>query len=298
LTVADDREPWSAEWYPVTADYLEAVAIPRVRGRAFTRQDAATTRPVAIVSATLATRYWPNENPIGRMLQTDVLDDPPREIVGVVGDVRQDRYQSASVPQMYVPRTQLPYRMDMQMSLELLVTTFVVRASGDPLALVPTLRTAVRDVDATLSVSSVRTVEEYAAAQVQELRQYAAVLGLFGAMSVTLTIIGILGVMAHAVGQRSNEIAIRRALGAQSLNVLGLVLRQGLALIAAGIAVGLLASLIVTPVIRSFLWGVTTTDPLTLALVALALAVVALVACYLPARRALKVAPIAALRSD
>jgi putative ABC transport system permease protein len=117
-------------------------------------------------------------------------------------------------------------------------------------------------------------------------------------MSVTLAVIGILGVMAQAVGQRANEIAVRMALGAQSLNVLGLVLRQGLMLIAGGIGVGLVASVMLTPVIRSFLWGVTITDPLTLALVVLALAAVALVACYLPARRALKVAPIAALRGD
>ena len=298
LALADDREPWSAEWYPVSADYFETVQIPVLQGRAFTRQDARPTRPVAIINATLAARYWPNENPIGRMLQTDVLDDPPREIVGVVGDVRQDRYQSAPVPQVYMPRTQLPYRMDMQMSLEVLVTTFVVRAAGDPLPLVPPLRAAVRDIDPTLSVSSARTVEEYAADQLQELSQYAAVLGLFGAISVTLAVIGILGVMAHAVGQRANEIAIRLALGAQSLNVLGLVLRQGLTLIAVGIGVGLVASLMLTPVIRSFLWGVTTTDPLTLAVVVIALASVALLACYLPARRAVKVTPIVALRGE
>jgi hypothetical protein len=121
LTLADDREPWSAEWYPVSADYFETVQIPVRQGRTFTRQDAASTRPVAIVNASMAARYWPNENPIGRQLQTDVLDDPPREIVGVVGD-RQDRYQSAPVPQVYVPRTQLPYRMDMQMGIDLLAT--------------------------------------------------------------------------------------------------------------------------------------------------------------------------------
>ncbi|HET9359818.1 MAG TPA: ABC transporter permease [Vicinamibacterales bacterium] len=298
LALADDREPWSAEWYPVSAGYFETVQIRVLQGRTFTRQDAQSTPPVAIINASLAARYWPNDNPIGRLLQTDVLNDPPREIVGVVGDVRQDRYQSAPVPQVYVPRTQLPYRMDMTMSLEVLVTTFVVRAAGDTVSLVPALRAAVRDVDATLSVSSARTVEDYAADQLQELSQYAAVLGVFGAMSVTLAVIGILGVMAQAVGQRANEIAVRMALGAQSLNVLGLVLRQGLAMIAAGLGVGVVASLMVMPVIRSFLWGVTITDPLTLALVVLALAAVALVACYLPARRALKVAPIAALRGD
>lgn len=297
-SLADDRDPWSAEWYPVSAGYFETVKIPVRGGRTFTRQDVTSTKPVAIISASMAARYWPNENPIGRLLQVDVFDDPPREIVGVVGDVRQDRYQSSPAPQMYVPRTQLPYRMDMQMSLEVLVTTFVVRAAGDPMLLVPSLRSAVRDVDPTLSVSSVRTVEEYAAGQLQELSQYATVLGLFGALSVALAVIGILGVMAQAVGQRANEIAIRRALGAQPLNVLGLILRQGLALIAAGIGVGLVASLALTPVIRTFLWGVTTTDPVTLVSVVVLLALVAAIACYLPARRALRVTPAAALRSD
>jgi putative ABC transport system permease protein len=298
LALADDREPWSAEWYAVTTGYFETVQIPVLQGRTFTRQDAQSTPPVAIINASMAARYWPNDSPIGRLLQTDVLDDPPREIVGVVGDVRQDRYQSAPVPQVYVPRTQLPYRMDMQMGLELLATTLVVRAAGDAVSLVPALRAAVRDVDATISVSSARTVADYAADQLQELSQYAAVLGVFGAMSVTLAVIGILGVMAQAVGQRANEIAVRMALGAQSSNVLGLVLRQGLMLIAAGIGVGLVASLMLTPVIRSFLWGVTTTDPLTLSVVVIALALVALLACYLPARRAVKVTPIVALRGE
>jgi putative ABC transport system permease protein len=298
LGVADERDPWSAEWYPVSADHFETLRISVVRGRTFSRLDSGSTRPVAIISRSLSTRYWPAENPVGRLLQTDVLDDPPREIVGVVGDVRQDRFQSGPVPQIYVPRTQFPSRMDMQMALEVLVTTFVVRTTGDPLSIVPALRAAVHEIDPTMSVSSARTVEDYAAGQLRELTQYAAVLGLFGVMSVTLAAIGILGVMAHAVGQREKEIALRLALGAQPLNVLGLVLRHGVTLVGAGIAVGLIASLMVTPVIRGFLWGVTTSDPLTLAVMVVTLGVVALLACYLPARRALKVTPIEALRSE
>ena len=296
--LADERDPWSAEWYPISADYFETVRIPVVQGRTFTHRDVKSAPPVVIVNASLAERYWPGENPIGRLLQTDVLDDPPREIIGVVGDVRQDRYQSSPAPQMYVPRAQLPFRMDMQMSLEVLVTTFVVRASGDPAALVPSLRTAVREIDSTLSVSSARTVEEYAAGQLQELSQYATVLGLFGVMSVTLAVIGILGVMAQAVGQRSNEIAIRLALGARAASVLGLLLGEGVKLIAAGIALGVAVSLLITPAIRSLLWGVTPTDPVTMMLVVAGLASLSLIACYLPARRALKTTPVAALRGD
>jgi putative ABC transport system permease protein len=177
LALADDREPWSAEWYPISADFFETLQVPVLQGRTFTRQDAQPTPPVAIINASMAARYWPNDNPIGRLLQTDVLDDPPRQIVGVVGDVRQDRYQSAPVPQVYVPRTQLPSRMDMQMGLEVLQTTLVVRAAGDAVPLVPALRAAVRDVDATISVASARTVEDYAADQLQELSQYARRVG-------------------------------------------------------------------------------------------------------------------------
>jgi predicted permease len=297
-TLADDRDPWSSEWYAVTSNYFETVQIPVIQGRALTRQDVQSSRPVVVINATLAERYFANENPIGRVVQTDILDDPPREIVGVVGDVRQDRYQTSPAPQIYVPRTQLPYRMDMQMALEVLVTAFVVRADVDPAALVSPLRDAVREIDPSLSVSSARTVEEYAAGQLQELSQYTTVLGVFGALSVTLAVIGILGVMVQAVGHRANEIAIRLALGAQSSNMLGLLLGHGVKMIAAGIVLGLAASFMITPVIRSFLWSVTPTDTVTLTLVVGGLALVALLACYVPARRALKVTPVAALRGE
>jgi putative ABC transport system permease protein len=199
---------------------------------------------------------------------------------------------------MYVPRVQLPPRMDMQMALEVLVTSFVVRADIDPASLVPSLRDAIRQIDPMLSVSSAKTVKEYAAGQLQELSQYATILGLFGALSVTLAMIGILGVMAQSVGHRANEVAIRLALGAQRGNVLRLLLGDGLKMVAAGIGLGLAASLMITPVIRSFLWGVTPTDAVTLALVAALLALVALLACYVPARRALKKTPITALRGE
>jgi putative ABC transport system permease protein len=296
--VSDDRDPWSAEWYAISSHFFETVKTPVLQGRTFAEFDAGSTRPVAIINRSMATRYWPNDNPIGRLLQTDVLDDPPREIVGVVGDVRQDRYQSAPVPQIYVPRGQLPHRMDMQMALEVLVVSFVVRTAGDPAALVPSLRIAAHDVDPTLSISSARTIEDYAADQLQQLRQYAAVLGVLGTIAVALAVIGILGVMAQAVGQRSNEIAIRLALGANGADVLGLVLRQGMVLTCAGVVLGLFVSLLFTPVIRSLLWGVTTNDPVTLLLVAVGLGIVALSACYVPARRALKVPPIMALRAE
>jgi putative ABC transport system permease protein len=295
---AQRRDGWSAEWYPVSPAYFETLRIPVVRGRAIGVEDRETSRPVAVINATMARVYWPDEDPVGQLLQVDLLDDVPREIVGVVGDVTQDRYQVSAQAQLYVPHAQLPHRMDMTLSLDALIPTFLVRTGTDSAAVLPAIRSAVSEINPTLPISSVRSVEDYSAAQLSELSQYAIVLGVFGMLSVALAVVGIVGVMAQAVGQQTHEIAIRMALGAYPLNVLVYVLRQGLTLIAAGLGVGLLASFVVTPLMRSFLWGVTTTDPVTLAFVSVALAVIATMACYLPARRALKVAPIVALRSE
>jgi putative ABC transport system permease protein len=227
-----------------------------------------------------------------------MLDEPPREIVGVVGDVTQDRYQLSPQPQMYVPRMQLPRRMDMALGIEVLTTTFLVRTAGDPVSVLPSLRAAVREVDATLPIAAVRTIEEYASGQLTELSQYATVLGVFGILSVTLAVVGIVGVMAQSVGQRTSEFGIRLALGAAPGSVMSLVLRQAAALVAIGLGVGLAASLVLLPAIRRLLWGISETDVVTLALAATGLAAIALAACYVPARRAMRVDPIAALRGD
>jgi putative ABC transport system permease protein len=227
-----------------------------------------------------------------------VLDDEPREIIGIVADVRQDLYQSSPVPQMYVLRGQLPLRMDMQNALEVLVSTFVVRTGGDPDALVAPIRSALHDIDPTLTVSTAKTVDEYASGQLEELRQFASVLALFGALSLALALIGVVGVMAQMVGQRATEIAIRLAVGAQSSDVVGLILRHAAMLIAGGMAIGVIASLMLTPVLGRLLWGVTATDPVTVILVVAGLAVTGLAACSIPALRALRVRPIAALRAD
>ena len=293
-----EQGSWTGEWYPVSASYFDALKIPIRRGRAIRVEDTETSAPVVVINETLARRFLPGEDPVGRRLQLDLLNDSPREIIGVVGDVRQDRFQSAPQPQFYVPRTQLPHRMDMTISLEILVVTYVVRTAGDPASVAPALRAAILTEDRSLAVSSVRTVEEYAAGQLQELSQYAALLSVFGGISVTLAIIGIFGVMAHTVNQRMHEMGIRLALGARAGNVLRIVLQQGLALISAGLGLGLIVALLLTPLIRSFLWGVTATDPVTFFVAIAGLMLLALLACYLPARRASKVDPVIALRNE
>jgi len=160
-----ERDLWSAEWYPVSSDYFSTLKIPLLRGRAIDGGDAYPSRPVVVINASMAERYWRNEDPVGKLVQLDLLDDKPREIVGVVGDVRQNRYERELQPQMYIPRAQLPYRMDMAMSLKVLVTTFIVRTQSDLAGIANDLRAAVREVDRSQPISSMSTVGNYAAGQ-------------------------------------------------------------------------------------------------------------------------------------
>jgi putative ABC transport system permease protein len=294
-----EREAWSAEWYPVSADYFHALRVPIMKGREFSDADRDTGRPVAIVNATLARRFFPGEDPIGRKIQIDQTYDLPREIVGVAGDVRQNRYGYEPQAQMYVPRAQLPAKADMTLSLDIQTGTYVIRAAaGDPAALIPSLRNAVAEISPSQTVMNVLTVEQYAAGQLNDLRHYAALLSIFGGLSVLLSVVGLSGIMAHGVSQRRNEIGVRVALGAGARAVLGLIAGQGLALTGIGILLGLAASLILTRLLAGFLWGVTATDPLTFACVVAAMSLVALCACYIPARRALRIDPVVALRSE
>jgi ABC-type antimicrobial peptide transport system permease subunit len=163
---------------------------------------------------------------------------------------------------------------------------------------IPALRAALHEVSPALPVSSIRTVEEYAAGQLQDVQQYATLLSLFGGISVVLALTGIFGVMVSTVSQRTNEIGIRVALGATAGNVLKLVIGQGFRLIVIGLVVGLIVTLLATPAIGSFLWGVSANDPLTLAVAVAALAAIGLLACYFPALRALRVQPVEALRNE
>ncbi|HEY1240255.1 MAG TPA: ABC transporter permease [Bryobacteraceae bacterium] len=291
-----EQEAWTAEWYPVSPDYFHTLRIPLLRGREFAAADSDTSRPVAVINATLAERFFRNENPIGKQIQTGVVYDPPREIVGIVGDVRQNRYEYAPQPQMYVPRAQLPQKMDLSLAQQFAVGTYVVRTHGDPAGLLPALRTAIRGVDRTFAITNSRTVDDYAAGQLQDLRHYTVLLSIFGGISILLSVAGLFGIMMHSVNQRTNEIGIRVALGARSGSILGMVAQQGMLVIGIGILCGVVASLALTRVIGRFLWGVTATDPLTFVLVLLAMLIVGLLACLVPARRALRIDPILALR--
>jgi putative ABC transport system permease protein len=294
---AFERQAWSAEWYPVGFTYFRTLKIPLVAGRQFVEDDTDTGRPVAIVNATLANTFWPGQDPIGKRILLSLPSDAPREIVGVVGDVRQDRYQRTGVPQLYVPRVQLPRRMDMTLSQQImLVNTFIARVTVDPASLTPALRSVVADVDPTQVVTNIRTVEQYAAGQLNHLRAYTVVLSVFGSVSILLAVIGIYGILAHLVSQRRREIGIRLALGARPAMVLRLVVGQGLWMIAMGITLGTGAALGLTRVLGSLLWGVTPTDPLTFGLVLLTFSAIGLLACVAPGWQAVRIDPLMVLR--
>ena len=295
---AAEQDASVAEWYPVAASYFETLRIPLIRGRAINTRDLSNSAPVAVINDTMAKQFFGTDNPIGKRIQTNLLYDVPREIVGIVGNVRQDRFAYAPQPQLYVPYLQLPSKLDMNMSFVVLVPTYIVRTNVSPASLLPSLRTAASRVDPTQAVTNVLSVAQYAAGQIQDLRNYATLLSIFGGVSILLSFIGLFGIMAHAVSQRTNEIGIRVALGASSRAVLSLIGREGFVLVGLGMVLGVAAALALTRVLSRFLWGISATDPLTFAMVLLAMGVVATIACYLPARRALRIDPIIALRIE
>ncbi len=288
----------SAEWYPVSTDYFRTLEMPLVRGRAFDTSDRLESRPVAIVNRAMAERFWPGEDPIGRRFQANVIDAPVREVVGVVADVRQDRYQRVAQPQLYIPRLQVPRRMGNAMALDLLQTEVVVRTNGALTGMDATLRAAVREAVPDVPVSKIRTVEDYAAGQVQDLHRATLLLSSFGVIAVALALIGIFGVVSHLVSQRRTELGIRMAMGAQGRNVQLLVLRQGVAMIILGLVLGTGAALALTRLVGALLYGVSATDPLSFGAGLVVLTAVGLLACYIPARRAARIEPAIALRSD
>jgi putative ABC transport system permease protein len=271
-----DATARTAEWYAVSSGYFDTLEIPLIRGRKFDASDRSDTRPVAIIDAAMAERFWPGKDPLGEQLQTDMVDAPFLEVVGVVGNVRQDRYQRTPQPQLYVPRVQVPLRMDNAMALRLLLTAVVVKTDRRLSGVETTLRTAIQEAMPGLPVSGVRAVEQYASGQIQDLRRATFLLSAFGVIAVILALIGIFGVVTHLVSQRRVEIGIRMALGAQRSAVLFLILRQGAVVIALGLILGAAGALALTRLVRSLLYGVTTTDPTSFAAAMLALTAVAL----------------------
>ena len=286
--------PWG-DFRVATPGYFEALRIPLRRGRLFTAQDAPGARRVAVVDEELAARYWPGQNPIGRRVSLGAPDGQPPawiEVVGVVGHAKQEGLDADPRVQLYLPFAQSP-------TGQLAVAVRAAGgAAGDPERLLPLLRAAVREVDRDLPLADVRTLESRVDASVGPRRLSALLLGGFATLALVMACLGLYGVMAYAVAQRTRELGVRLALGAARGNVLGLVLRQGLTLALAGGAVGLAGALALSRLLQSQLYGVRAADPATLAGVVLLLGAVAFVAALVPARRATRVDPAVALRGD
>ncbi|HMD30588.1 MAG TPA: FtsX-like permease family protein, partial [Candidatus Acidoferrales bacterium] len=288
--VAKSDEP-GTQFRCVGAGYFKTMHIPLIAGRTFNESDTRTSTPVVIVNQTLGKRFFPNENPVGKRIKPGISDTGQsvmREIVGVVGDVRHRRLWRAPDPESYAPYDQVAIGG----------MTVVVRAAGDPRLLMPAIRKEVAAQDAELPLYGVRTLEEYVSGSVAQRRFTALLLGIFAGLALVLAAVGLYGVMSYGVAQRTHEIGVRVALGAESVDVLRLVVGQGLRLTLLGVALGWLGALGASRLLGGMLFGVSGNDPLTFGAVAAMFVAVALAACYIPARRAARVDPLVALRYE
>jgi putative ABC transport system permease protein len=288
--LANPSEAPSADAYSVSPEYFRAMRIPIVLGRAFTDQDTAQTIPVALISESCARSQFPDQDPIGKHIQLGGRDEarPWAEIVGVVGDIRQYGLDRPSSMEAYIPQAQ-------NLSF---VYQLVARTTVDPRQFERAARDAFYAVDNTQPVFRVTPLATYLRATLAERTFTLTLLGLFGGLALLLAAVGIYGVISYAVSLRTREMGIRLALGAQPSDLLGMVLRQGLALVGAGLAIGAVASFGLTQFMASLLYEVRPTDLATSVIVAIVLACVALAAAYLPARRAMRIDPIVALRYE
>ena len=275
-----------AKWFPVTPGYFRALGIPLKRGREFTEHDTLDAQRVAMIDENLARRFWPaypaGPNPIGQKLLVGGANPKPAEIVGIVGNVRQNLDDSADWQEsVYVSFFQSPPP----------AAVLAVRALGDQPSLMPAIRAQVRALDRDQPIGAVQTMEGRVEAQVGQRRLLVLLLGSFASVALALALIGIYGVIAYAVVQRTQELGIRRALGAQGSEILFLVMGQGVLLTLAGIVMGLAGAMALMRVMTALLFHVSATDPLTFAGMATLFLVVALAASYIPARRATRIDP-------
>jgi predicted permease len=278
-----------AEIRAADPDYFRTMRIPLLRGRTPTAADGPHAPPVIVINQTMARQYWPGEDPIGRRVQVSwTHPNVEEEIVGVVGDVRGASLDAPIRPRIYYPQAQEPSGS----------MWIVIRHTGSTGALTAALRGAVRDIDRNVPVEDVATMYAHLAQSMADRRYPMLLLTVFAALALLLAAVGLYGVLAYAVGQRTQEIGVRLALGARPAEVLGLVVTQGMRLVAVGIVLGLVGALLATRALRSLLYGVTPTDPVTLLVTGIGLVGVALLAMAVPARRAAKVDPMEALRYE
>jgi predicted permease len=283
----------SARYHFVSSDYFRTIGVPIIAGRFFNADDRPDTRPVVLINRSMAERYWPGESAVGKRF---TFSSQPKErdwfmVVGVVGDVKDSPHSPSAAPAFYWATTQQPLVGAGQFIV-------AVRSGADPLSLVEAVRGEVRALDKDLPLVDARTLETIAATAVAGRRFTLWLVGFFALTAMALAAIGIYSVLSYLVAQRTHEIGLRMALGAQLGDVLKLVIRQGMALVLLGLALGLGAAFALTRLIKGLLFETSATDPLAFVLAAALLALVALVACWIPARRATKVDPLTALKHE
>ncbi len=280
----------SMEVRVATPDYFKTMGIPIRKGRGFEAGDVRASPQVVLLSESAVQRFFPGEDPLGKRITIGWRREPPAggEVVGIVGDTKELGLDHENPPEIYLPSNQLPFP-----SLDI-----VLRTAVSPLSLAPTVQATVHGLDPELPVSRVRTLEDVVARSISEPRFYMLLLGAFAGMALFLAALGIFGVMSFAVVQRSREIGIRVALGALPGDVLRAILREALLLSGSGVALGLVGALGLSQALRRLLFDLSPTDPATLGAMAALLSAVALLASYLPARRATRIDPLVALRAE
>jgi predicted permease len=293
---SDNDKDWSI-WSEVEPDYLSVMGIPLVRGRFFTPSDTETAPRVIVVDEDFVAKYFPGEDPIGKMIEDDYVGGPAT-IVGVVPHVKQWGLddKEAMHAEFYIPFRQIP---DKYMSRASRNTTVVVRTAGAPLELAPAIRREIQQMNSEEVMFSPRTMDDIVYNQSVLAQRFSMILlGAFAAVALLLASVGIYGVVSYIVVQRTHEIGIRIALGARQSDVLGWVLGEGARMALLGVAIGLAGALVLTRLMAKLLYNISATDPLTFLGVAFLLTLVALAACFIPARRAMRVDPIVALRYE
>ena len=279
------NDSFGADWRRVNRQYFSALRIPLRRGRNFTEQEVQQSAKVLIISERLASAVFPNEEPLGKRLIM-MTGKEPWEIIGIVGDVRHRTLAVEPLPALYAP------------TYKTVGTNLVIRTHGDPTNLAAAVRKEVLAIDPDQPLAAIRSMDEWIDRSVAAPRYRTTLLALFAVLALVLASTGIYGVMSYSMTQRTHEIGVRMALGARRFDVLKLVVRQGMLLVVLGVGLGLAGAIALTRVMSSLLFGVTAKDPVTFVSVAALLILVALVACYIPARRATKVDPLVALRYE
>jgi predicted permease len=295
----DDASRPVVNYALVTPAYFSTLRIPVKKGREFTDRDTRNAPLVAIVNETAARRFWPGQDPIGQQIVVSIVpDQPAREIIGVVADTPDTRWDKSPSARVYVPHLQESLQSRTPYGQSRINILYVLRLNQPVAGVLPGVRRAVAEVDSSLPLSQIEMVDEYLARQVEAPRDSMLLVGAFGGVALLLAVLGIYALIAYGVVQRTREIAIRMALGARRSLVLGLMMRRSVTLMAVGLLLGLAGAAAVTRYLSSLLFDVTPLDAATFVGASVLFVVIAAAASYVPARRATKIDPLSVLRYD